>query len=106
MKQLLGTENLVLQQVEHIFKTVYAIWSEIASKVNLENNIKDDLVNNPNVQANEYNISILQLYEVGLLCDMEEWFRLSKNDCIVFCGHLHAEVLKIVLLRLHFKVLF
>ena len=65
------TEN---QQTEHLFELAYNVLSTIAFKVNLENNIKHDLVKiviNPVVQASNGNLCIMQFYEVGLLCDME-----------------------------------
>jgi hypothetical protein len=33
---------------------------------------------------------LMRLYEIGLLCDMEDWLKFHTSaNCIIFCGHLH-----------------
>ena len=95
-----------ISSLDSIFHTVNNIWLNIVPKVkNIENNLKVDLALCEDLYLNDENIIIMRLYEVGLLCDMNPWISSSKNDCLVFCGDYHANVLQDILTSMNFKIM-
>ena len=92
-------ENKILWEVtSKLFKPIEKRWFDI-KKIVMKHYLKLDTCIDPgnnkieieDLKWDEDKLILMQLYEVGLLCDMEQWFGEPGNSCIIYCGYLHVE---------------
>ena len=73
-----------------LFQALEDRWTVFKRLVVLTDNLLPGVVANQALRSDD--VTVLQrLYEVGLLCDMENWITSSDaSECLLFCGHFHA----------------
>ena len=101
------SDHTLREAAQQIYSTTIPTWTAVQEYVNLDDCILPAVGIDADVSIGDVNryYILMRLYEVGLLCDMENWLiSLPNTNCIVFCGYHHIPPLVKILQKFNLSI--